>query len=169
MGRNRLYCGVLLLVMALNTGCAALLRISGLSEQDRTLAAAMEQLRNSNEARARELLEQLIADTPVAGVTDEALFRLALLSLRDETGKVAGRTQQLLERLATDYPESLWNRQSVPLSAHLAEVKALRAKQRELKALRDTNLSLSRDNKELRQNLERLKQLDLELEQKIKR
>lgn len=38
-----------------------------------------------------------------------------------------------------------------------------------MKTLRDLNLSLSRDNRDLRQTIERLKNLDIELEQKIKR
>jgi hypothetical protein len=45
----------------------------------------------------------------------------------------------------------------------------LRVKQRELRNLRSQNLSLGRDNKEMRQSIERLKQLDLELEQKIRK
>jgi len=53
--------------------------------------------------------------------------------------------------------------------SHLQEVLTLRGVQRELKSLRNQNLSLSHDNKELRQSIERLKQLDMELEQKIRR
>ena len=75
----------------------------------------------------------------------------------------------MLERLADKYPDSIWTRQSAQLLAHLAEVKALRNRQRELKSLKEQNLSLNRDNKEMRQSLEQLKQLDLELEKRIKR
>ena len=102
-------------------------------------------------------------------VTDEALFRLALLSLRENGDKGFQRSQTLLERLAGKYPDSIWTRQSAPLLSHLAEVRVLRNRQRGLKTMKELNLSLSRDNRELRQSLEQLKQLDLELEQRIKR
>jgi len=92
-------------------------------------------------------------------VTDEALFRLALLNLKDDSNKSLLRAQSLLDRLSEKYPASLWTRQSAQLHAYL------RRRQREQKSQKE----LSRDNRELRQNLERLKQLDLELEQRIKR
>ena len=79
------------------------------------------------------------------------------------------KTQELLERLKADFPRSIWTQQSAPLIAYLAGVKTLRDRQREVKTLKELNLSLSRDNREMRQSIERLKSLDLELEQKIKR
>jgi hypothetical protein len=91
------------------------------------------------------------------------------LSLKEEGAKSTLRSQALLERLADKYPDSIWTRQSTQLLAHLVEVKALKNRQRELKMLKDQNVSLSRDNKEMRQSLEQLKQLDLELEKRIKR
>lgn len=164
-------------LMATMIGCAGCSGVGGsmpvprllLSDQERDLAAALDQLRVGNEQPARDLLEKIVDGAPVAGVTAEALFRLALLSLREEGGKGSTKAQVLLERLAGSYPDSIWTRQSAALLAHLAEVKALRNRQRELKSLRDSNLSLSRDNRGLRLSLDRLKQLDLELEQKIKR
>src|SRR6185369_10983548 len=91
---------------------------------------------------------------PVIGVTDEALFRLALLHLGDEGSKGAVRAQALLERLREEFPQSSWTHQAAPLATYLAGAKTLRDRQRELKTLRDLNLSLSRDNRELRQSLE---------------
>ena len=140
-----------------------------ISEQERSFAGALEYLRSGNEHGARELLERVVEAAPLNGITDEAIFRLALLQLRGEGGKDAARSQLLLERLASEFPRSIWARQAAPLSSYLASVKNLREKQRELKTLRDLNLSLSRDNRELRQTIERLKSLDIELEQKIKR
>lgn len=163
----------LLFLMMLNAGCACLeSRMPHdltLSTQERSLKEALDWLRAGNEQRARNLLEKVVDGAPVAGVTDEALFRLALLSLNEDGGKGLQRAQTLLERLAGKYPRSIWTRQSAPLLSHLAEVKVLRNRQRELKTVRELNLSLSRDNREMRQILERLKQLDLEQEQRIKR
>jgi hypothetical protein len=166
-------CIALLALMTMNAGCTALEKrmpnILPLSEQERSLAGALDQLRTGKEQQAKNLLEKVVEGAPAAGVTDEALFRLALLSLRDDGGKGLLRAQELLERLADKYPDSLWTRQSAPLLSHLTEARALRNRQRELKNLKEHNLSLSRDNRELRQSLEQLKQLDLELEQRIKR
>ena len=51
----------------------------------------------------------------------------------------------------------------------LTGIRTLRDRQREVRTLKELNLSLSRDNREMRQSIERLKSLDLELEKKIKR
>lgn len=163
----------LLALVTMNAGCAGLKEkmpgFPAISEQERSMAGALDQLRAGKEQQARDLLEKIIIGAPAAGVTDEALFRLALLSLKEDGGKGLRRAQALLERLADRYPDSLWTRQSAPLLSHLADDRTLRNRQRELKNLKELNLSLSRDNRELRQSLEQLKQLDLELEQRIKR
>lgn len=140
-----------------------------ISEQERQFAGALESLGAGNEQKARDLLERVCEAQPISGVTDEALFRLALLDLRDEAGKGVTRSLELLVRLRNEFPNSIWTHQGAPLASYLAGVKALRDRQRELKSLRELNLSLSRDNRELRQTIERLKSLDMELEQKIKR
>lgn len=163
----------LLALMTMNAGCAGIEgrmpRFMAISDQQRSLTGAIDQLRVGKEQQARTLLEKVVYGVPATGVTDEALFRLALLSLKEEGDKGFQRSQVLLERLASKYPDSIWTRQSAALLSHLAEVRTLRNRQRELKSLREQNLSLSRDNRELRQSLEQLKQLDLELEQRIKR
>jgi len=150
-------------------GCASLgvRKTRSVPHQETVLAGAVAMLKGGNEREARILLEQAILSTPARGVMDEALFRLALLYLRDE-GKGSAKAQRLLEQLNREYPNSLWTRQSTPLLVHLTEIRHLRENVRELKSLREQNYSLSRDNKELRQTLERLKSLDLELEQKIR-
>lgn len=156
-----------LLALVMTTGCSrmdgSMPRFMAFSEQERTLGAARDELLAGKVPSARTLLEKVVEGKPTAGVTDEALFRLALLNLNDDGGKGIQRAQSLLEKLAATYPDSVWTRQSGPLLSHL------RTTQRELKSLKDNNYSLNRDNKELRQNLEQLKQLDLELEQRIKR
>ena len=138
--------------------------------QERRFAGALEFLRTGNETAARDLLELVVDGPSRSGVTDEALFRLSILYLREE-GSIKGtvRALELLERLKKEFPHSLWAHQSAPLSQYLSGVKSLRDRQREVKTLKELNLSLSRDNREMRQSIERLKSLDLELEQKIKR
>lgn len=137
--------------------------------QERRFAAALELLRAGNELAARELFERVIEEPQRTGITDEALFRLALLSLRDEGSKGSNRSLELIERLKTQFPHSIWTHQSAALGGYLTGVKTLRDRQREIKTLKELNLSLSRDNREMRQSIERLKSLDLELEHKIKR
>ncbi len=163
----------LVVVLFMLGGCAAVKQplpsAPVVSLQERSFAGALEHLKGGREQQARELLERVVALPPISGITDEALFRLALLSTRDETGKVAAQAQSLLERLESEFPFSAWTRQAAPLAAYLAGVRVPRDRQKELKNLRDHNLSLSRDNRELRQTIERLKLLDIELDQKIKR
>lgn len=149
---------LLLSMMFMTTGCTAP-RSAAFSQQGRTLDEARDHIRAGQEQLARALLEKVVEAEPIAGVTDEALFRLALLTLNEIGGKGSQRSQALLEKLTDAYPDSIWTRQSSPLLLHLTEHRSLR----------NRNYSLSRDNKEMRQNLEQLKRLDLELEQKIKR
>jgi hypothetical protein len=137
--------------------------------QERRFATALEMLRVGNELSSRELFERVIEEPARSGVTDEALFRLAILTLRDEGTKGSQRSLELIERLKNEFPQSIWANQSAALGAYLSGVKVLRDKQREIKTLKELNLSLSRDNREMRQSIERLKSLDLELEHKIKR
>jgi len=155
--------------VSVSTEAPAPAEVSVVREQERRFAGALEYLRTGREQEARELLNMVIEGPQRSGVTDEALFRLSLLSLRDDAGKGASRSQLLLERLRTEFPLSIWTHQAAPLSLYLADARNLRDRQREIKTLRDLNLSLSRDNRGMRQSLERLKSLDLELEQKIKR
>lgn len=137
--------------------------------QERRFATALEMLRVGNELAARELFERVIEEPARNGITDEALFRLAILTLRDEGTKGSQRSLELIERLKNEFPQSIWTNQSAALGVYLSGVKALRDKQREIKTLKELNYSLSRDNREMRQSIERLKSLDLELEHKIKR
>lgn len=165
---------ILLLAAMLMAGCGAFVNkdlpvARSLTSTERNFAAALQYLRIGNESKARESLELVVDESPLAGITDEALFRLAILNLRDENGKGDTRARKLLERLSSGYPAGSWAHQAAPLLGYIQETANLRARTRELKNLRNQNLSLSRDNKELRQNFERLKDLDLELEQKIRR
>lgn len=140
-----------------------------ISEQERNFAGALEFLRSGKEQAARELLERVTKGPSRNGVTDEALFRLSVLYLRDDGNKGTVRALELLERLKKEFPRSIWSRQAAPLVVYLSGAKTLRELRHEVTTLKELNLSLSRDNRELRQSMERLKSLDLELERKIKR
>jgi len=137
--------------------------------QEKNLSSALVKLRTGNETEARDLLEQVIAAEPLSGVTEEALFRLAVLRLREGGEKSLLRSQILLERLGQEYPETIWAKQAAPLASFLAEMQLQGTQIRQLTKLRERNLSLSRDNDKMRINLERLKKLDLELDQKSTR
>ena len=138
-------------------------------EKRRNLADAVDMLRAGKENEARHFLELVIDDSRENGVTDEALFRLALLKLNDGE-MVAGKSSiDLLDKLRSSYPASVWTRQAAPLQSYLKGVHIIRNRARESNTLREKNLSLSRDVHGLRQTIERLKALDLELEQKIRR
>jgi hypothetical protein len=155
--------------VSVTTVTAAPAEVSAVRDQERRFAGALEFMRAGREKEAREMLDLVVAGAPRSGMTDEALFRLSLLYLRDDGGKGTARTQELLERLDEEYPHSIWAHQAAPLAAYLTGVRTLRDRQREVRTLKELNLSLSRDNREMRQSIERLKSLDLELEKKIKR
>lgn len=178
MKPEKFYIGLLLIMfIALSGGCGTFASrkpsdksaINGVSGAERNFATALHYLRNGNEAVARDLFRRVVDESILAGVTDEAIFRLALLNLRDENGKGEKRAAELFDRLFSEFPGSIWSRQAAPLAMYVKETIALRARKRELNVLRNQNLSLSRDNKDLRQSIERIKNLDLELEQKIRR
>ena len=137
--------------------------------QERNFAGALQFIRSGKEQEALELLEFVVAGPQVNGISDEALFRLALIQLRDSRVKSVARAEKLLDRLKKEHPKSIWRYQAEPLVAFLENSSELRKSQRELKNLREINVSLTRNNRELRQTIERLKELDIELEQKIRR
>jgi len=136
---------------------------------ERDFAGALQHLRSGNEQKAFDLFEKVVNGPKIYGITDEALFRLAVLQLRDDSPKSAARAERLLERLKKDFPKSIWRHQAEPLISFIDSTADLRKSQRELKSLRELNVSLTRNNKELRQTIERLKELDIELENKIRR
>jgi len=137
--------------------------------QERNFAGALHLLRSGKEQEAYELFELVTAGPQTPGISDEALFRLALIQLRDSRVKSVTRAEKMLDRLKKEYPKSIWRYQAEPLIAFLDNSSELRKNQRELKNLREINISLTKNNRELRQTIERLKELDIELEQKIRR
>jgi hypothetical protein len=149
--------------------CAAMGKVSGDASsrhaQQRKLVAAVELQKEGKVASAAESLATLVTQQDVPGVTDEALFRLTLLYLRNDVAKTKGTVpaQQCIERLRREYPASPWTAMASPLAELLTTTAELRQQNRTLK---NQNQSLAKDNEELRQSIEKLKRLDLELERK---
>lgn len=167
------------LLLILLSGCATtgpggslLTRLS----EGRRLSEAIDHLEKGNLDAAATALETITRQPAVSGITDEALFRLALIRLPN--GKDgSSQTTALLERLIRDYPGSPWTKQGVPLLEYVSSIDDARKQARNLrilnlslnrdnKELRATNQNLVRENKELHQNIEKLKHLDIELEKK---
>lgn len=157
---------LLLLILSGCGGMSGKGAIQDVSDKRLNLAKAVTMIRAGLESEARHYLVLVIDDSWESGVTDEALFRLALLKIND--GDLGGGKSSLalLDKLRNSYPKSVWTKQAAPLHSYLTGLKNIRNRESEL---RDKNLSLSRDVRDLRQMIERLKSLDLELEQKIKR
>ena len=138
------------------------------------LERARELLLTGDDGAAQELFKKIASAKGVPGVTDEALFRQGLLTLKFET-ETGGypQTRQLLERLIRDYPGSIWAVQALPLNDLLVEYWTSELShgkiRRQVKALKESNVSLARENKEMRLNIEELKSLEREMEQKSRR
>jgi hypothetical protein len=132
----------------------------------RNLAEARTELEKGHADRAATLLEEIVLAKGVPEVTDEALFRLALLSLNSAVEKSGtSHSLQTLKRLQKEYPASPWAIQAAPLTEFLNRVEELKRQNRNYRSL---NQSLGRDNKELIENIEKLKHLDMELEKKVR-
>jgi hypothetical protein len=198
LNHKRLITLSLLLLAVLSEGCSMIRADkpppavqAARGHQELSLAAALQSLKTGKEREARTLLEEVISGTPLPGITDEALFRLAVLHLGDEDCNGDTQTHALLARLQKESPDSNWARQATPLITYLDEVddlrnarevlntrwtqsqSQLRESKYEVKTLQERNLSLVHDKKELQKrldqlqkSLDRLKNLDLELEQK---
>lgn len=161
---------ILLLTISLCTGCAASSKgrgglLQSYSESKR-LATAVDLLDKGESSRAAKMLEEISASKPVPGVTDEALFRLALLSLKPSTERPASaQGYQLLKRLKKEYPSSPWTAQVAPVLALIKVAEELRRLNKNYKSV---NQTLSNEINELNRNIEQLKHLDLELEKKAR-
>jgi outer membrane protein assembly factor BamD (BamD/ComL family) len=164
------YC--ILLVMAVSIyGCAAFQKNGKTFEflfyaksQADKLETARKLLRDDRVQSATQMLVSICSAKGVPGVTDEALFRLSLIYLdAGQTKNDISQAQDTLEKLMRDYPTSSWS----PHAAALVELIA--TLNRKIKSLKGENLTLEKKNRELRLNIEKLKILDIEQDQKIKR
>ena len=156
---------ILLLCAALAlTGCTALTRQDGILYpygQEKKLARAVTFLQEGKTPAASELLTAICAEKGVPGVTDEALFRLSLLHLGATLEKNGvAKAQHDLERLTDEYPTSPWALLASSLTEFLDSVEDVRQQERRLK---ESNHSLTKENRELRQNIEKLRNLELEM------
>ncbi len=143
--------------------------------QQRKLTAAIRLQKEGKTSAAMESLISLCGERAVAGVTDEALFRLSLLYLVSgtESDKQSLQlAQQGFARLQKEYPSSSWTGMAAPIADFVSTATELRRQMQSCKSQNQTlsreGQALSRENQELRQNIEKLKRLDLELEQKRK-
>ncbi len=159
------------------TGCASSRPPAGMpySElQRQKLSAAVRILEAGDVTEAGNMLATICEETAVPGVTDEALFQLALLRLRFEAEKdEPDSARPMLERLRDEFPASVWTRQAVALLGLMESRNALLRANHDLKiqnlSLSSENEALSREAKELLERLERLKSLDVELERRSRR
>jgi len=143
------------------------------SARQERLAQAVSLMGKGHTEKAAAILSEIVAAPGIPGITDEALFRLGLLSVppdleRDEIFIALKH----LERLQKEYPVSPWAYQAAPLTDFLSgvprRIQATTELRRQIKTLKDLNLSLTRENKEMKLNIEKIKALDLELEKKAK-
>ena len=172
---------LLTVLLLLVSGCASLpvreVRVER-SPQSINLARANELLKYGDKAGAIRALTAVTDANGVTGITDEALFRLALLIIHPvaESGDNL-LPKNLLNRLNKEYPRSSWSVQSGPLIDLLAsaeelerQVKSLKSQNQTLRSqtqtLRSQNQTLGSEVNELNRNINQLKQLDQELEKR---
>ncbi len=128
----------------------------------RQLDQAVRAIQRKDTQGAARRLKAIIKQREVPGVTDEALFRLALLSLdpnREKPGSERGI--QLLKRLKRDFPRSSWSIHAEPLLELVDVAEDLKTQNRNLSNAKE---SLETENRELADKLKQLKRLDIELE-----
>ncbi len=159
----RKYALIITMSLALSA-CAGVTQPGGLlygHGQKNKLGRAVTLLEKGNTSAAAELLTAISAEQGVPGVTDEALFRLSLLRLGSVQGK-NGHTQaeRDLERLQKEYPASSWTPLASSLTKFLASDDDVRVQAKQLKEL---NGALTKENRDLRQSIEKLKNLELEM------
>lgn len=157
-------CIMVAILAALVCGCAVMTGKGGIfysQAQQIRLSKAKALQEGGKSADAEKLLADICAGEGVPGVTDEALFRLSLLRLDSAVPNngIPGALHNLA-RLGKEYPSSTWAPLAAQLARHLTAVGEVQQQDAKLKEL---NLSLTRENRELRQRLEKLKNLELEL------
>jgi hypothetical protein len=170
-------CGAVFLVAGALAGCAAFSaeqRAAYRSGQEWKLSRASALTLEGNRSAALQVLTHIIAEPPVPGVTDEALFSRGLLRLETDDATALSLVRKDLELLVRKFPRSPRAPDAARLAGLLAAGQA-RAKQlqklqglshalaQENARLKELNSQLGRDNRELQQTLEKLKTLDLEM------
>jgi len=157
---------LLILLLATCCGCASLRSEyeGGVKRftQSRGLSRATSMLESGDRSGAVRELTAITESGSYPGITDEALFRLALLGLHSASdGNL--HSLQLLKRLKKEFPASPWTAQSGHLLELLSGVEELKRTNRNLTS---QNQSLTNEINELNRSIEQLKRLDQELEKK---
>jgi hypothetical protein len=176
---------LLILLLAICTGlsgCATIQQDNSYAEEQQIkLILAKMQLQNNQTPAAKKTLFEITTQPPVAGVTDEALFRLALLNLETGQQKIAtDKAGKDLVTLLNKFKSSSWIPHATTLiglidtyDSTLQERAELEKTVKNLKnlnaSLAKENASLAKESLDLKQDMEKLKRLDLELEMKKKR
>jgi hypothetical protein len=140
---------------------------------EKRLSEAVDMLRRGERSGAIKTLQSIAKGKRVEGVTDEALFRLAMLTLKPTSQRgVSSQAEALLKRLRKEFPKSQWTAQAAPLMELIKVTEELRHQNLTQKA---TNQSLTAENDQLNkkveqmnQTLQQLKHLDVEMEKKTK-
>jgi cell division protein FtsB len=150
---------VLALAVGLN-GCAGIHQ-PGVGDNIYTQASRLESakklIKENKVSAASVILNSICSAKGIPGITDEAMFRLALLYLGEGQGKnEIIQAQQTLEKLQKEFPSSSWKTHAASLTELIATLN------RKIRNLKDENVSLSRENRELRLNIEKLKPLSKE-------
>jgi hypothetical protein len=130
------------------------------------LIFAKSQMALGEYGKSGKILEEMISRPTEDGFTDEVLFQLALLNLSANNREGTSKSYQLLQRLVKEYPRSPWAHLGQPLIElfdNLAE------QRRQIAASKNQNQTLGKEIKELHQTIDRLKNLDLEMEKKSRR
>lgn len=162
---NKLLFSTLLILLC---GCASLRSgESGILQrmnQSANLSSAKEKLNAGNRTAAIKILTEIVSSGVHTGITDEALFMLAMLSIHPAVERDSNiYATKLLVRLKKEYPESQWTSQSEHLLELLNGIEDIR---RQVKILKSSNQSLNQDVNELNKSIEQLKRLDKELEKR---
>lgn len=153
----------LLSILLFLSGCAGVMPM--MPGPEGRLAEAKARIAEGKDLEAKRILSQLASAKQPSRVTDEALFHLAFLQLRDEQeGPTTARAT--LEKLSRHSTAGVWGIQGGTL---LKLIRSGDEARRQTRSLKDLNHSLTKENRELRLNIERLKALDLQLEQKSRR
>ena len=139
------------------------------------LSRAVVLLEEGNSSAAAQILSHIANEPFEPGITDEALFRLSLLhlgSVRESSDMTL--TLKELKQLASKYPRSSWTPMSLRITGLLTSMDDTLRNNIKLKKvnlslsqdnsrLKESNLSFAKENTELRKNMEKLKNLELEL------
>ncbi|MHC1698367.1 MAG: hypothetical protein AB9919_09990 [Geobacteraceae bacterium] len=164
------------------SGCASIWSLDpNVREQQHKLTQAKKLLERNKTENAKKTLSEITAKPAVEGVTDEALFRLALLNLEAGQQKfVTYKAEKDLDIILGKFRSSSWTPHAMTVKSLINDYEIVVLEKAELDksvrnlknsnaALANANASLTKENSDLRQDLEKLKKLDLELEMKKKR